>query len=79
MSGTTSESLTQPRTREDMTDEFVKRVCRIGQGRQCCRYVSFGAGGWDCEKYKSTGLYIDQRVERGEMNARGDNCGGLIR
>lgn len=59
------------------TDKDVKELCKIGQGHDCCRYLTVGAKGWSCEK-KTPGIkaLLDQRVELKTMNARGDNCPG---
>jgi hypothetical protein len=57
-------------------DEWIKGVCRIGQGAACCRYLTMSPTGWDCEKKTQLGLVLDARVARGEMTARGDNCKG---
>lgn len=29
---------------------YVTEVCKIGQGKACCRYLTVGAEGWDCVK-----------------------------
>ena len=57
-----------------MTDEYLKDVCKLGQGEACCRYIGVGIGrGFWCAKsdpeLKKT---IDQLVHN--MNAQGDNC-----
>jgi hypothetical protein len=60
-------------------DGYVKRVCKIGQGASCCRYLTMGPQGWDCEKHTQLGRYLDGRVKREELVARGDNCEGVLR
>lgn len=55
-------------------DEYVKTVCKIGQGAACCRYLTMGGGGWSCEKLTSMKGTIDRRVDA--MVAKGDNCEG---
>src|SRR5262245_33361635 len=44
-------------------DDWARRVCGIGQGKACCKYLCMGAGGWCCAKL-SEGLraQIDQRT-----------------
>lgn len=62
-----------------INDEWAKLVCRIGQGHECCRYLTVAASretGWSCEKYGIAKAHLDRRAARGEMTARGDNCGG---
>lgn len=57
-------------SREHYTD-----VCKIGQGRECCRYVVGGPGGLECGKLTpSLKAAIDQRAE--SMVAQSDNCPG---
>ena len=56
--------------------EYVKAVCKIGQGHACCRYLTMGAGGWSCEKRSSLKAALDARVLAETMTARGDNCEG---
>lgn len=51
-------------------------LCKVGQGAACCRYLAMSVRGWSCEKLTPLGRLLDARVERGEMNARGDNCPG---
>ena len=43
---------------EKLTIEHVKEVCKIGQGGNCCRYISVGANfaqGNNCDGIKSEG------------------------
>jgi hypothetical protein len=56
--------------------EHVKTVCRIGQGADCCRYLTMHPDGWSCEKHSSLRAYIDYRANVGSMHARSDNCPG---
>ncbi len=61
------------------TEEQVKNVCQPGQGEKTCRYLT--AGGrplWYCAKASSLKAALDERVAKGTMKARGDNCGGLL-
>jgi hypothetical protein len=52
----------------------TKTLCKIGQGGQCCRYLTAGRKGWSCEKLTTMGQTINERVKN--MNAKGDNCPG---
>lgn len=69
--------------------EHVKEVCKIGQGKECCRYLVLGPGGFECAKIDkgfvaalngevapTVKMLMDQRVAKGTMVARGDNCEG---
>lgn len=58
------------------TDTHAKEVCKVGQGAECCRYLTMKATGWSCQKHTELRRYFDQRVAEGAMNARGDNCIG---
>ena len=62
-------------SKSEFTDQHRESVCKIGQGPACCRYVTMGADGWGCAKNTSMRPAIDARAE--QMNAKGDNCGGL--
>lgn len=59
----------------DFTDEHRANVCRMGQGADCCRYLTMGSQGWSCAKRTSLRFVIDRRVA--EMTAKGDNCDGV--
>lgn len=56
--------------------EHVKSVCKIGQGHDCCRYLTMAPLGWSCEKRGALKKYLDMRVATAGMVARGDNCEG---
>ena len=55
----------------------IKQVCKIGQGNECCRYVTVGGNGFECVKHTSLKNYLDNRVKEKSMVAQGDNCEGL--
>lgn len=57
--------------------ERLHGVCRIGQGNYCCRYITCGRYGFECEKLGPLALLLDQRVAEGKMVAIGDNCEGI--
>ena len=57
-------------------EEHVKNVCKVGKGAECCRYITMGADGWSCEKLTSLAAVIDKRAAT--MNAKGDNCAGIL-
>lgn len=61
-----------------ISDQNLKEVCKIGQGKDCCRYVTVGPKGFECAK--NTGLLrciLNTKVERNMMVAQGDNCDGI--
>jgi hypothetical protein len=57
--------------------DYIKAVCRIGQGANCCRYLTGSARGFECAKFNA-GLkrHLDERVAAQTITARGDNCEG---
>jgi hypothetical protein len=62
---------------EDPIDNAcVDSVCKLGQGKDCCRYLARDAQGFKCLKLTELRYHLDERVKRGTMNARGDNCEG---
>ena len=56
--------------------EYATLVCKIGQGYDCCRYLTMAPEGWSCEKMGRLRRYLDHRVVTLTMTARGDNCPG---
>lgn len=55
--------------------EHIRSVCKIGQEKNCCRYLVAGGKGFECGKESETlKIMIDRRVQT--MNAQSDNCGG---
>jgi hypothetical protein len=56
--------------------DYIKSVCRIGEGALCCRYLTMRPDGWSCEKHTSLKSVLDARVAAGTFTARGDNCEG---
>ena len=60
------------------TEEHVKKVCKIEQGEETCRYLTMSPDGWNCAKSGSLRRAIDERIEKGTMNAKGDNCEGIL-
>lgn len=61
----------------DTNNDYVMDVCKLGQGAECCRYLTLGAStGWECAKNKPLGRILDERAKAGMMVARGDNCEG---
>lgn len=62
------------------SDITVRDVCKIGKGKECCRYLIGSAHGFECAKYsKELKLVLDARVRDNKMVAQGDNCSGVVR
>ena len=58
-----------------LTKDHIDQVCKIGQGHDCCRYLTMGVGGFDCSKlHAGLRMTLDARVHG--MTAQGDNCEG---
>lgn len=64
-------------TDNHIVQTWVEAICLIGKGSACCRYLTMGAGGFECAKHTNLRDTIDRRVEAGSFTARGDNCKGL--
>jgi hypothetical protein len=58
-------------------DDTLHSICKIGQGKACCRYVIAGPGGIECAKHTDLRNLLDKRVAAGTFVAQGDNCAGL--
>ena len=60
-----------------MKVEDAKRVCKIGQGNECCAYLGAGDNGLECFKTNpQLKPIIEKRMMAKTMNAMGDNCPG---
>lgn len=59
-----------------LSNNHIKDVCKIGQGKDCCRYLLCGINGFECGKLGSLKEMIDSRVHH--MTAKSDNCKGVI-
>lgn len=58
-------------------NEYIKNVCKIGQGPACCKYLVMGSG-WECMKATPGGkATIDTNWAIHEHVAQGDNCEGV--
>jgi hypothetical protein len=57
-------------------NEHIKNVCKIGQRKDCCRYLAVGPDGFECLKHSDLKDHLDQRVANNTMTAQGDNCDG---
>jgi hypothetical protein len=58
-------------------ENWVRSVCLIGQGHDCCRYLLADAEGFHCAKHvRELAIQLDDRVALQTITARGDNCLG---
>jgi hypothetical protein len=57
-------------------DKWAKQVCKVGQGQDCCRYITMAPDGFSCAKHTGLRGLLDLRAERKAIIARGDNCLG---
>ena len=58
--------------------EHVERLCKPGQGKDSCRYLTLGGKGYGCAQTSNLKDSIDKKVENGEKIASGINCEGLL-
>jgi hypothetical protein len=68
---TTDEQKTTP-----PEDQWAKEICRIGQGKDCCRFLTMAPTGWSCEKTSSFSDHLTTKASLGLMVAISDNCEG---
>lgn len=58
-------------------NDYMKEVCKIGQGADCCRYLGAGTTGLECLKvnlvFKAA---VDKSWATTDHVAQGDNCEG---
>lgn len=60
-----------------MIQQHVDDVCKIGQGKACCRYLLLGKTGFECGKLTSLKSTLDYRVKINLIVAQADNCEGI--
>ena len=56
-------------------NERLKKICKMGQGASCCRYMTADGEGIKCAKNTSWARIIDERIAT--MTTKSDNCEGL--
>ena len=57
-------------------NSYINVICKIGQGKDCCKYLIMGKSGFECAKFTtSTKLLIDKNWNPQKV-AQGDNCAG---
>ncbi len=55
-----------------LTAEECKTICRLGQGEECCAFLTAGAQGFSCDRMMpSISVTIFLRLEAGTMDAKG--------
>ena len=59
-----------------ISDIHLKNICKIGQGKDCCRYIICSTTGFQCAKLTSLKDKIDKKVK--SMSAQSDNCEGIL-
>ena len=60
-----------------MQSLHIQHVCKFNGGAEQCRYLLYGAKGFECLKLIETKkVYRDALVAEEKMIARGDNCEG---
>ena len=59
------------------SDKHVKEFCQPGAGAKTCCYLTASGRGWNCAKYTSMRIAIDER--KSTMKAQGDNCEGILK
>lgn len=57
-------------------NEYIKGVCRIGQGALCCRYLVMGPKGFGCMKANPSDKQVLDNTWGPSKVAQGDNCEG---
>ena len=56
---------------------YVRKVCKIGKGVDCCSYLSIAKQGFCCMKNDPADkANIDEKRNSGSFRAMGDNCPG---
>ncbi len=58
-----------------MDKTYATDTCKIGQGKDCCRYLVADMTGLQCAKLTVMKHLIDDRASR--MVAQGDHCVGI--
>jgi len=58
-------------------NNMLNEVCKMGQGKDCCRYMFVDGDGIQCGKFTFIKEIVDKKVDANAMLAQGDNCDGL--
>ena len=58
-------------------ENWLKEVCKIGQGAQCCKFLTSGPKGFQCAKMDpALATEIAATWHLTQHTAQGDNCKG---
>ena len=60
-----------------MEFDRVKKICKIGEGSRCCRYLMAGKDGFECAHSTPLAKVLDDRAEAKTMIATSINCDGV--
>ena len=59
-------------TEVQMSDDEAKKICKLGQGSECCAFLVVGQNGFECIRMSyPANSSIFSRLEQGTMNAKG--------
>lgn len=65
------------------TSAHINTVCKPGQGAETCRFLCTDGAGHVCVKkapeHQPTRGLIEEQVNKGLLEAQGDNCEGVLR
>lgn len=52
---------------------FARKICLLGHGEKCCKYLTAGQHGFYCAKLDEK---LKQQIDMLKLVAKGDNCPG---
>lgn len=66
-----------PKPQRVISVDHGKNVCKLGQGSAACAFLTIdGSEGLKCAKQGDFEGIIRERLSKGSMSAKGDNCSG---
>lgn len=60
----------------EIMDDYVRKVCKLGQGENACSFLMPYLDIFECAKGTVAERLINKRREEGRIKAKGDNCEG---
>jgi hypothetical protein len=60
-----------------LDEDRVTNICKVGRKELTCRYLVRTGGEFCCAKHSFLAPTLDEKVARGEMGSKGDNCAGV--
>jgi len=61
-----------------ISEEHIENICKRGQGKETCRYLTVRPNGWACAKLDPAIKYVlDSLVLANRTKSHGDNCDGV--